>query len=481
MSAAVAARPIRPLPKRRLRERLSESASARFSPPQPPSAPLFFFPFNSHTSDSVFGRPGSPGYGDVHGVADGLQDSSDDEDNSNASVSRGAGVVSGLAGGGGGADPYEWTENTNNKKKRKIPMHTNPGGSSGSGGTSGCSTSPGFSPTSASPRNRWKPSGIGAAQRSPLSARRVQRRQYPASPSPDPFARAASAEPGSSKPRDIGNPPVTPTKSRPKTPPPPELSPSGVPKRTQFTFVCESPMSASLSYAPGGTHHATPSTSSSCLEITSPSKSMHTVGTQTSPKFSDCDAPGGSPPNGRPKKPKKLSRRELFAREQRRRRQELLNSHHSNNNEIWICEFCEYESIFGTPPLALMQQYEIKDRKERRRLAEKRRLLEKAKQKGKKNVKGGKSKAPNGTTTGNTACNGAPPPPPPSSEGTQSDDVVRGAIARNIGRRRHSAMVQTDECLDHHHHHPPSCGRGANGACCVHGGGGGHGNIHQPA
>lgn len=88
-----------------------------------------------------------------------------------------------------------------------------------------------------------------------------------------------------------------------------------------------------------------------------------------------------------------------LAARQRRLQQEYANLHHPPSSEdIWICEFCEYESIFGAPPKALIRQYEIKDRKERKRLAEKRRLLEKAKMKGRKGKKQTKNaaKAANG-------------------------------------------------------------------------------------
>jgi hypothetical protein len=69
--------------------------------------------------------------------------------------------------------------------------------------------------------------------------------------------------------------------------------------------------------------------------------------------------------------------------------QEYQNYHHPpQKQDIWICEFCEYETIFGTPPTALIRQYEIKDRKIRKELAERRRLLEKAKMKGRKGKKG---------------------------------------------------------------------------------------------
>jgi len=85
-----------------------------------------------------------------------------------------------------------------------------------------------------------------------------------------------------------------------------------------------------------------------------------------------------------------------MAARERRLQQEYNNYHHPPREEdVWICEFCEYESIFGSPPEALVRQYEIKDRRERKRIAEKRRLLEKAKMKGRKGKKGSKNAAKN--------------------------------------------------------------------------------------
>jgi hypothetical protein len=81
-----------------------------------------------------------------------------------------------------------------------------------------------------------------------------------------------------------------------------------------------------------------------------------------------------------------------LAARQRKIQQQYTNFHHPPALEdIWICEFCEYESIFGCRPEALIRQYEIKDRKERKRLAEKKRLLEKAKMKGRKTKKATKN------------------------------------------------------------------------------------------
>ena len=94
-----------------------------------------------------------------------------------------------------------------------------------------------------------------------------------------------------------------------------------------------------------------------------------------------------------PKKSRRRSGKEyLIAAKQRRQQQEFKNYHHPPAAEdIWICEFCEYERIFGTPPEALIKQYEIKDRRVRKQEAERRRLLEKAKMKGRKGKKGSKA------------------------------------------------------------------------------------------
>ncbi len=58
--------------------------------------------------------------------------------------------------------------------------------------------------------------------------------------------------------------------------------------------------------------------------------------------------------------------------------------------------------------MALIRQYEIKDRRERRRLAEKRRLLEKAKLKGRKGKKQTKNAAKHAGTTAPQVANQQP-------------------------------------------------------------------------
>lgn len=83
-------------------------------------------------------------------------------------------------------------------------------------------------------------------------------------------------------------------------------------------------------------------------------------------------------------------------------RQDIAATHYYNNppkiEDIWICEFCEYERIFGEPPRALIREYEIKDRRARLEEADRKRLLEKAKFKGRKGKKNGKVPAKGAST-----------------------------------------------------------------------------------
>lgn len=144
------------------------------------------------------------------------------------------------------------------------------------------------------------------------------------------------------------------------------------------------------------------------------SRMMSTHGTQTSPSMpsgvsnpsAQAQAKQGlntsqqppvsqkqNAPQAAPKKSRRRTGKEyLIAARQRREQQKWKNDHHPIPKEDqWTCEFCEYEQIFGEPPVALIKQYEIKDRHARKQEAERRRLLEKAKMKGRKGKKGSKT------------------------------------------------------------------------------------------
>lgn len=93
--------------------------------------------------------------------------------------------------------------------------------------------------------------------------------------------------------------------------------------------------------------------------------------------------------------------KELKAAARNRRRS--ATEHNHNNppklEDIWICEFCEYEAIFGEPPRALIRAYELQDRRVRQEEADRRRLLERAKAKARKGKKAGKAAAKGSVAT----------------------------------------------------------------------------------
>lgn len=187
--------------------------------------------------------------------------------------------------------------------------------------------------------------------------------------------------------------------------------------RSQFTFTIESDSAKSLAWS--GQHNQNSTASPYSYLVTASASTINTQtatshsgvathGTQTSPSMTNQPNQAAhqnsrlDQQNSRQgKKPRRPSARQYsLAARQRRLRQDYNNYHHPPNPEdVWICEFCEYESIFGSPPEALIRQYEIKDRRERRLLEEKRRLLEKAKMKGRKGKKGNKAATKNVNAT----------------------------------------------------------------------------------
>lgn len=179
-----------------------------------------------------------------------------------------------------------------------------------------------------------------------------------------------------------------------------DQQPKTTPTNSQFTFTCESDAKG-VKFPEQSLYSPEYATRVNSAPAAAPSQT---------PKYSNQGAP--YPPAGSQAPPphpnsqgaaansqKQRPRRRkgdvyVLAARQRKLQQEYQNLQHPPSHEdIWICEFCEYESIFGAPPHALVRQYEIKDRRERKRLAEKRRLLEKAKLKGRKGKKQTKNAA----------------------------------------------------------------------------------------
>lgn len=187
------------------------------------------------------------------------------------------------------------------------------------------------------------------------------------------------------------------------------------PTNSQFTFTCESDAKnvkfpeQSL-YSPDYAHRVN---SAPAATPTQPQKYSNqgaqyaNTGSQQVPPPTQAGIQGGSAPGNAKQRPRRR-KGDVYAlaARQRKLQQEYSNLQHPPSHEdIWICEFCEYESIFGTQPHALIRQYEIKDRRERKRLAEKRRLLEKAKLKGRKNKKQTKNAAKAANTSSQQPIN----------------------------------------------------------------------------
>lgn len=217
------------------------------------------------------------------------------------------------------------------------------------------------------------------------------------------------------------------------------------PASSQFTFTFDSQVPVSW---PGSEAAAHPTGSSQGLQGTGHARDGYyggntrqvgqapysgQMGSQSGPNGSVDGSKGAASANGPPKKSKRRGNPLLQAAKQRRQEQEFKNYHHPPApEEVWICEFCEYERIFGRPPEALIRQYEIKDRRRRREEAERRRLLEKAKMKSRKGKKAAKLPAKNNAPVQDR--NPAPPAghqaplmnPEPSqdipSEGFDEDD-----------------------------------------------------------
>ncbi|TVY65537.1 hypothetical protein LSUE1_G007431 [Lachnellula suecica] len=454
-------RPIRPLPKRRLRERLSLDAAESIKyPPTPKSTTPLFYPYNlredagtnglvesQHPSERERADEMERGY-ITRKCGDELDSDEDEAAYRSRIYSRHSETTTGRsyryvqkpdpknpqppASTASSADGYDSFENTNNKKKRKIPT---PGDSNLNGthlssemagmGISGPDdladdvgggVGPYHSPGSAVSQGL---SGPGRGRygrirngRSPLRTlsdsnwsngrTAKQRQQWPLTTETPGIISRSIADANAEK------HPISPARGQENV----SLLQQQASKKTttastQFTFTCDSQVPGTVAW-PGPT-------TSAPLHHTSAAARMSTHATQTSPNIpASLNVPNAvsqakqglaasqtphnpkqSPPAAAPKKTRRRTGKEyLIAARQRRQELEYRNFQHPPSlDDIWICEFCEYERIFGTPPEALIKQYEIKDRRIRKQEAERRRLLEKAKMKGRKGKKGNKAAA----------------------------------------------------------------------------------------
>lgn len=211
------------------------------------------------------------------------------------------------------------------------------------------------------------------------------------------------------------------------------------PATTQFTFTCDSQVPGAVAWPGTGrrsnvaaAHHkaTTKATVSRFSTGSSAPQNMDDPANSGTAKLASQGQPQPPTMAAQPKKTRRRATKELELAAKVRRQQTLYENRHNppKPEDVWICEFCEYESIFRRPPEALIRQYENKDRKLRLQEAERRRLLEKAKSRSRKGKKGTKvagvaknttSAQDRTTPQGETS---APPPAQAHIQGTESED-----------------------------------------------------------
>ncbi|KAF2151413.1 hypothetical protein K461DRAFT_314256 [Myriangium duriaei CBS 260.36] len=468
-------RPIRPMPKNRLRSTLSpEQADSIVYPPHPPqTSPLFSFPYG--LSEAQDGRTGARMNGHRHGSpthcdCGGYHPDNSDEDEAGydhpsyrwSSPGPDGAAVSSVqqkllasrtagkappppASTASSADGYESFENTSNKKKRKIPLSSGSSAHQSSLSTElanmGISSPPppeshvngSVSGSQAGQYPTATGAGSSGAGRGRFSRHgsKIERRAGSASTLLNGYSSSLSAKSRGGDFRGDG------TKSqhegdqgiisaaiadaagqRPVTPPDGKENVSllsqqpdkSTTPKSQFTFTCETDTSSKIVWPLQGTGPYNTPPKKNYYPIrqrpADPPNTNHA--TQTTPSLRGSSdprmaAPPSPPPvqnapaqqNGQAPPPKPRRRRPskefALAARQRRLAQEFNNYQNKpHKDSMWICEFCEYEDIYGYPPRALIRQYEIKDRAERQKAEERRRLLEKAKMKKNKGKNKGK-------------------------------------------------------------------------------------------
>ncbi|KAL5120740.1 hypothetical protein ACEQ8H_001220 [Pleosporales sp. CAS-2024a] len=485
-SAMYPERPIRPLPRRSLRARLSpEQAETIVYPDHPPSTgPLFNYPYTAAEHGSRALRTGESDHHACHcGHTHSEVESEEDDDERGAPIPSSpsyqysrhpAGKPANSVAGGypkavstaSSVDGYDSFEHTNNKKKRKIPNmgsngahHTSlsadlasmgiahghaagamddgdgPGRYYGSApATPQHSTANPGTGISGAGRGRFGRSGSGRSERRVLGN----------------STNLVNAKASSKRPPEQTGIISTAIANAQATPPPHgnenvsllhQEAAKNSANKTQFTFTCGSDSANKMVWPgqengpypqPPGAYPSSnpavphPQTARARPPVRPDVPMVSTQGTQTSPGINGTHPPAANghapaPQKGAPHphpqqhpqqqqqappppKPKR-SASKLYKRAANKRRiqQEYANFHSPPTNP-WICEFCEFEDIFGYKPKALIRQYERKDRQERKRLAEKRRLLEKARMKGRKGKKASK-KAQNNAINAQQAQN----------------------------------------------------------------------------
>ncbi|KAL6853298.1 hypothetical protein J3F83DRAFT_764707 [Trichoderma novae-zelandiae] len=490
-------RPIRPLPKRRLRERLPPEVANSIKYPSyiHDHIPLFYYPSYATRDSNVTSAPTSIGSAISHNRDDSKRNSTlrwhgasmtaiINEELRGSLVMGPSPKIQGMViqssmvldplrqtlelqpipSTASSVDGYESFENTNNKKKRKIPTTgdflANNGLSLSSDVAALATVARSQSPVNEMDSNRGQlvPAGLGgngsyvpSSQglsgpgrgrlgrsrngRSPLRALSDGSNAWSSRSKATSSQWASNSQNGggiiSNAIATAGKVPLQGQENGSLLQPRVTTGDREMPASSQFTFTCESQSPGAVQW-PG---HGTPSQALQHLPAGAPPSPGLPQGSSSKPV--------GRLPASSTRKTRSRLERELVIAARTRRRIATENYYHNvlNSTEIWICEFCEYERIFGEPPRTLIRDYEIKDRRHRQEEADRKRLLEKAKAKSRKGKKSSKAATKGGHASEHIAD--------PTHAAARPADI--SPVLTNERRRSaHSADGHQDDYEDDH-------------------------------
>ncbi|KAK4175684.1 hypothetical protein QBC36DRAFT_189296 [Triangularia setosa] len=469
-------RPIRPLPKRPLRARLTVEVASSIQYPRVPQTtpPLFSYP-RPPTEDHAFQNSGFTGEPSQQSRAGpGADDSAlrranrvplDPTGRLSRPVVKTEFSMHGMpyppASASSSADGYDSFEHTNNKKKRKIPSAADmmPNGAHHSNESLPSSGSLAVQPLDETllvstayyrPEfrgmygmyNMYNVAGPGRGRYGrPRSGR------SPLRPLPD-TTNSWVGRNGKARPVQWASLPPTGNTgiisnaiaNAEKLPPhqgqenisllDQQVNTKRTPATSQFTFTCDSAVTAwpgrvmapqqSMNIRPRMENGARgPQVSQTACAPPALPQPADVLPKDTTSK-SGVNSHAQPPANPKPARRSAAKEYLAAARARRREKQKENRRHPPKPEDVWICHFCEYEDIFGHPPEALIRQYEIKDRKQRQ-LEQQRRAqwerMKKGKHKGRKN-----SKLPNKNNNAVQEPAAADSQGASYSQGTQSEE-----------------------------------------------------------
>ena len=167
------------------------------------------------------------------------------------------------------------------------------------------------------------------------------------------------------------------------------------PVSSQFTFTCDSQVPGSTAWPGrdemGGMTSGLDGASSHTRRPNATGDGVPSAADGAPTNTRRADAHHVPPAPSQKKKPVNIDRELREQAATRKRSQRLQNRVNPPKPEdIWVCDFCLYEEIYGAPPRHLIRSFEMKERKQRLQEEALRRKMEKMKKDARKGKKVGR-------------------------------------------------------------------------------------------